>query len=433
MLRMCVLSGLLAVLVPPAYSDELHGEIDRLTLAINDRVIAWRRDIHEHPELSNREFRTAKLVADHLRSLGLEVKAGVARTGVVAMLKGGRPGPVVALRADMDALPVVEQVDLPFASKARGEYNGQDVGVMHACGHDTHVAILLGAAEVLSKIREQFPGTIKFIFQPAEEGAPEGEEGGADLMIREGVLEDPRPDAIFGLHATQGWAVGEIGVRAGGALASADFLRIVVNGRQTHAAQPWAGVDPVVTASQIVLGLQTIISRQADITQGPAIITIGTIRGGVRNNIIPDEVEMTGTVRAFVPEMREQIHERIRTTATRIAESSGATAEVVIRNGTPVTFNDLHLTARMRPTLSKVVGEDNVFEAPMVTGAEDFAFYQEVIPGTFFFLGVRPKDVPRDEAVPNHSPLFYADEAALPYGVRAMCYVAVDFLAQGAR
>lgn len=406
----------------------LHDEIDRRSAAVNEKVVAWRRDIHEHPELSNREFRTAKLVADHLRGLGLEVQTEVAHTGVVAVLRGGAPGPVVALRADMDGLPVTERVDLPFASKVRSTYNGQDVGVMHACGHDNHVAILMGAAEVLAGMRERIAGTIKFIFQPAEEGAPEGEEGGAGMMIREGALSAPDADAIFGLHVTQGWESGVLAYRPLGMMASAQRFEIKVKGRQTHAAQPWAGIDPIVVGSQIVLGLQTIVSRQLETTAAPAIITIGTFHAGVRNNIIPDEVEMTGTIRAFLPAMRTQIHERIRRTAENIAASAGAEATVTISVGVPVTFNDPDLCDRMRPTLERVAGWENVVEAPLITGAEDFSFFQEKIPGMFFFLGVRPKDVPREEAIPNHSPLFYADESALVTGVRAMAGVAVDFL-----
>ena len=406
----------------------LAAEIDRAVEGVMDKVIAWRRDIHEHPELSNREFRTAGIVAEHLRSLGLEVRTEVAHTGVVGVLKGGRPGPVVALRADMDALPVVEQVDLPFASKVRTDYLGQDVGVMHACGHDTHVAILMGAAEVLAGMQERIPGTIKFIFQPAEEGAPPGEGGGAGMMIRQGVLENPEPEAIIGLHITSRWAAGEVAFRPRGALAGADGLRITVKGRQTHAAQPWAGIDPIVIASQIVMGLQTIASRQIDVTKAPAIISIGRINGGVRGNIIPDEVELWGTIRTFDPKMRLEIHERVRRTAERIAESAGATAEVVISDGTPVTFNDPELTKRMAPTLRRVVGEENVLPSPMVTGAEDFAFYQQRVPGFFFFIGGRPKDMPLEEAAPNHSPLFYVDESSLPAGVRLMTHLAVDYL-----
>ena len=315
--------------------------------------MAWRRDIHEHPELGNREFRTAALVAEHLRALGMEVRTEVGHTGVVATLRGGRPGPVVALRADMDALPVTELVDLPFASKVRTTYNGQEVGVMHACGHDNHVAILMGVADVLASVKDDLPGSVKFIFQPAEEGAPSGERGGAELMLEEGAFENPTPEAVFGLHVAPG-PLGHLSYRSGSAMASSDGLRIVVRGRQTHGAIPWGGIDPIVVSSQIVLGLQTIASRQLPVTLTPSIITIGSIHGGVRGNIIPDEVEMVGTIRTFDEEVREDIHRRIRQTAELIAASAGATAEVFISEGYPVTENDPALTERMVPTLQRV-------------------------------------------------------------------------------
>ncbi|HVE78459.1 MAG TPA: amidohydrolase [Gemmatimonadaceae bacterium] len=408
-------------------ADALGAEIDRRAAAVLPRVVAWRRDIHEHPELSNREVRTGKLVADHLRSLGLEVRSEVARTGVVGVLRGGRPGPVVALRADMDALPVTEEVDLPFRSRVRAQYNGQEVGVMHACGHDNHVAILMGVAEVLAGMRERVPGTVKFIFQPAEEGPPAGEEGGASLMIKQGVLENPRPEAIFGLHVFP-FPVGQVTYRPGGIMASGDNLRIVVRGRQTHGALPWEGVDPIVVAAQVVTGLQTVISRQSPITVGPAIITIGSIQGGVRNNIIPDSVVMLGTIRTFDARMQDEIHARVKRTAEGIAAASGATAEVRITRVNPVTFNDSALTARMTPTLARVLGDSAVTTAPLTTTAEDFAFYQQVIPGMFFFLGVTPPDADPKTVAPNHSPRFFADERALPAGVRAMAHLAVDYL-----
>ncbi len=411
-----------------ADASSLSEEIDAGARAVEARVIAWRRDVHQHPELSNREFRTSKLIAEHLRGLGIAVQTEVAHTGVVGLLKGAKPGPVIALRADMDGLPVVERVDLPFASKVRSTYNGQDVGVMHACGHDTHVAILMGTAEVLANLRGQISGTVKFIFQPAEEGAPKGEDGGAGMMIREGVLKDPDVDAVFGLHITQGWETGHVAFRPMGMMASAQRFDVTVTGRQTHAAQPWAGIDPIVVGAQIVLGLQTIVSRQTDITVAPAVITVGTFQGGVRNNIVPDSVQMSGTIRTFDPDVREEIHKRIRRTVTKIAESAGATAEVDISPGVPVTFNDPGLTDRMRGTLERVIGSDRISEAPLITGAEDFSFYQEEVPGFFFFLGGRPPEVPRSETIPNHSPLFYVDEAALVTGVRAMAHLAVDYL-----
>ncbi|MCB1647139.1 MAG: amidohydrolase [Pseudomonadales bacterium] len=403
--------------------EDLTAEADRRADAVIDKVVAWRRDIHQHPELSNREFRTAALVAEHLRSLGMEVQTEVGHTGVVGILRGAADSPVVALRADMDALPVTERVDLPFASKARGEYRGAEVGVMHACGHDNHVAILMGTAEVLAGMRDQIPGTVKFIFQPAEEGPPAGEEGGADLMIREGALQNV--DAIFGLHVFP-YKVGSVAYREGGIMASSDSFRIVVKGRQTHGAVPWGGVDPIVTASQIVLGLQTITSRQLDATLTPSIVTVGKISGGVRSNIIPDEVEMLGTIRTFDAGVREQIHEKLTRTAVSIAEAAGATAEVMIDKGTPVTSNDAQLTRMMVPTLEKVAGAENVSVSPRTTTAEDFAYYQQQVPGLFFFLGVAD---PEDKSpAPNHSPYFYADERALPVGVRAMSHLALDYL-----
>jgi len=361
----------------------LRSEVDARAEEVREKVVAWRRDLHAHPELGNREFRTAGIIAEHLRSLGMEVQTEVAHTGVVGVLRGGRPGPVVAFRADMDALPVTEMVDLPFASKATTEYNGQEVGVMHACGHDNHMAILMGVAEVLAGMRERLPGTVKFIFQPAEEGAPPGEEGGASLMVQEGVLENPRPDAIFGLHVMP-QHTGFIGYRAEGAMASSQTLRITVRGRQTHGAMPWGGVDPVVVSAQIVMGLQTVVSRQSDITQAPAVVTIASIHGGLRSTL---------------------------------------------SRGLPITYNDPDLTRRMAPTLERVAGPGKASPSPPTTGAEDFSYYQREIPGLYFFLGVIPDSVPLQQAYPNHSPYFFADEAALPLGVRALAHLAVDFLA----
>lgn len=407
--------------------DDLHREIDRLAEAVTGHVVEIRRDLHANPELGNREFRTAGVVAEHLRALGMEVQTQVAHTGVVGILRGGKPGPVVALRADMDALPVTELVDLPFASEARAEYGGEEVGVMHACGHDNHMAILMGAAEVLAGMREHLPGTVKFIFQPAEEGAPAGEEGGASLMIREGALENPRPDAIFGLHVMP-LPTGYIGYRAGGFMASVQTLRITVRGRQTHGAMPWSGVDPIVTAAQIIMGLQTVVSRQADLTRAPAVVTIGQINGGVRSNIIPDSVVMVGTVRSLDREMQKKIGEGIRRTVEGVAEGAGAEATVQLTSGGPITFNDPQLMARMEKTLQRVAGPGMAGELPPITGGEDFAAYQEEIPGVFFFLGVIPDSIPLEEAAPNHSPYFFADEAALPTGVRALANLAVDFL-----
>lgn len=402
-------------------------KINQLSLIIEPKVIEWRRDFHQHPELSNREFRTAQKVADHLRALGLEVKTEVAHTGVVGILYGKKSTPVVALRADMDALPVTEALDLPFASKEKTIYNGEEVGIMHACGHDAHTAMLMGVAETLANLKEQLPGSVKFIFQPAEEGAPAGEESGAKLMIREGVLENPPVDVIFGLHVFP-FEVGKISYCPGAAMASTDGLRIVVKGKQTHGAMPWGGIDPIVVASQIVLGLQNIISRQINITEAPAIISIGSIHGGVRSNIIPDEVEMIGTIRTLNSDMRTEIHERIRNTATMIAQSAGATAEVNITSGYPVTVNDPVLTEQMIPVLRKVAGEKNCFQAPPKGTAEDFSYYQQKVPGLFFFLGITSKNADPGKVAMNHSPYFFVDEAALILGVRAMAHLAVVYL-----
>jgi len=422
-----ILGLLAAASAGAARGQSLDQEIDRRATQVAPQVLAWRRDIHQHPELSNREIRTAQLVADHLRALGLEVRTGVARTGVVGVLRGTRPGPVVALRADMDALPVTEEVDLPFASKVRATYNGQEVGVMHACGHDAHTAMLMGTAEVLAGLRDRLPGTVTFLFQPAEEGPPAGEEGGAALMIGEGALENPAPAAIFGLHVLP-FTAGRLRVRAGGIMASADVLRIVVRGRQTHGAQPWRGVDPIVVASQIVLGLQTITSRQVDLTAAPAVVTIGSFQGGVRMNIVPDSVVLLGTIRAFDPAMQRDIHERVRRTAQRIAESAGATAEVAIETPYPATINDSTLTERVLPTLRRVAGAAGVESTPPLTIAEDFSHYQRRIPGVFFFLGITPAGTDPAQAAPNHSPRFFVDESALIVGLRALAHVAVDYL-----
>ncbi len=407
----------------------LADEIDRRASEVESKVIEWRRDIHQNPELGNREFRTAAKVADHLRSLGLEVQTEVGHTGVVGLLRGGQPGPVVALRADMDALPVTEQVDLPFASTVRTTYNDQEVGVMHACGHDNHVAILMGVAEILTGMQDRLPGSVKFIFQPAEEGPPDGEEGGAELMLREGAFENPRPEVAFGLHVTPD-PVGSLTYRANGAMAASDTLRITVRGSQTHGARPWDGVDPIVVSSQILLGLQTIASRQTNVTEAASIITIGMIRGGVRRNIIPDAVELTGTIRTLDGGMQEDIHARIRRTATMIAESAGATAEVRIETGTPVLFNDPELTERMVPTLRRVAGPDRVSPSPPTTTAEDFAYFAREVPALYFRLGVAPEGAEPGSVAPNHSPFFFADEGALIVGMRALSNLVTDYMHQ---
>lgn len=395
---------------------------------IESKVIEWRRHIHQNPELSNREYETARYVASHLESLGMEVRTGIAHTGVVGILRGNQPGPVVALRADMDALPVVERVSVPFASKAKSTYLGQDVGVMHACGHDTHVAMLMGAADILAGMKEALSGTVVFIFQPAEEGAPPGEEGGADLMIKEGVLEDPKVDAIFGLHINSMTEVGKIRYKPGGTLAAADRFVIKVKGKQTHGSTPWSGVDPVTVASQIVQGLQNIISRQTELTKEAAVISVGKIQGGVRNNIIPEEVELIGTIRTLDTEMQDEIHRRIHQTATNIAESAGAVAEVEITRAVPVTYNDPELTQAMLPTIQGTAGEENVVLSNAITGAEDFSYYAQEVPGLFLFVGGMPKGKSPAEAAPHHTPDFYIDESGMKLGVRVLCNLTLDYM-----
>ena len=431
MIRIPFLIALLTVFAG-SHATELDERIAQSVAAIEQQVVSWRRDIHQHPELSNREFRTSKKVAEHLQRLDLEVRTQVAHTGVVGVLRGGLPGPVVALRADMDGLPVVERTGLPFASKARGQYEGREVGVMHACGHDTHVAILMGAAEVLAGVRDELPGTVVFIFQPAEEGAPRGETGGAKLMIEEGALENPSVDAIMGLHISQSAAVGTAMYRALGIMASAQRFDIEITGSQTHGALPWSGIDPIVTGAQIVNGLQTIASRQVDITQHPVVVTVGKFEAGVRNNIVPETARLSGTIRTFDPNVRAQVHEKIERIVTQVAQSQGATATVEIDPGVPVTYNHAELTSQLRPTLEAVYGSDNVSLPLLITGAEDFSFFQEQVPGFFFFIGGRPNDVPAKMAIPNHSPFFYVDESALPLGVHAMSRLAVDYLRAGA-
>ncbi len=413
--------------VPVSGAAALHASIDEAATRILPKVVAWRRDFHEHPELGNSEVRTAKIVADELRALGFEVKTGVAKTGVVGLLRGGKPGPVVALRSDMDGLPVAEEVDLPFKSKVTAPWAGQQTGVMHACGHDNHLAILLGAAHVLSGMKPQLAGSVKFIFQPAEEGAPPGEEGGAELMVKEGVLNDPKVDAIFGLHVFP-YETGTLAWRSRGIMAAGDRFEITVSGRQTHGAQPWAGVDPIVVGSQIVLGLQTLVSRQVDLTLAPAIVTVGAFNGGNRHNIIPGEAKMIGTLRTYDKGMRDLLIERIKRTASLIAESAGASATVTFSQGLPVTWNDPALVSRMDATLRRVGGSKVLPDVSPSTTSEDFSFFQQQVPGVFFFLGVTPKGTAPADIYPNHSPRFFADEAALITGVRALSNLAVDYL-----
>jgi amidohydrolase len=410
----------------------LAAQIDTLAAAALPDVVRWRRDFHQHPELGNREKRTAGVIADELRKLGYEVTTGIAHTGVVAVLRGGKPGPVVALRSDMDALPVTEQVDLPFKSVEKAMWNGRDVGVMHACGHDNHMAILLGAATVLSKLKAQLPGTVKLIFQPAEEGAPEGEEGGAALMVKEGVLQSPKVDAIFGLHVFPPPA-GTVEYRPGPLMASSDTFTITVKGRQTHGAIPWGGVDPIVIGSQIVVNLQTIVSRSVNITQAPAVVTVAQFNGGVRSNIVPAEAQLVGTIRVFDEAVRKDIHRRVRDIATHTAQGMGGDATVAISLGYPVTVNDPALTERMTATLRRVAGADKARVAPMTGTAEDFSYYGQQVPSMFIFLGVTPPDKDPSAVPQNHSPLFFADESALPLGVRVMSNLAVDYLFGGTK
>ena len=406
--------------------DALQAEIDRRSAAIADKVTAWRHDIHSHPELSFQETRTAKLVADHLRSLGLEVQTGVGGNGVVGILRGGKPGPVVALRADMDALPVVELVNVPYKSTVRTSYNGQDVGVMHACGHDMHTAILMGTAEVLAGMKSQIPGTVKFFFQPAEEGPP---VGGAGPMIAAGVMESPKVDAVFGLHVGPG-PLGSVSASVGGITAAADTWKVIVHGRQTHGAFPSAGVDPIVIGAQIVLAYQTIISRQVDLSTAPAVLTVGAFNGGLRENIIPDSVVMIGTLRTYDAAMRTSIQERMVRTAEEIAKSAGATAEVKVTNGYDITKNDTTLFERMTPTLKRVAGANKFTVGHPSAAGEDFSRFAAVAPGMFFNLAVTPAGVDPRGAV-NHSPLFQGDDQALPVGVRLMSNVALDYLRFG--
>ncbi len=424
-LALCLASRATAQPITP--DPRLNAEIDRRTAAIIDKVVAWRHDIHQHPELGYEEKRTAALVAAHLKSLGLVVQENVGGIGgVVGILKGAKPGPTVALRADMDALPVTEQVDLPFKSTVRTVYQGQDVGVMHACGHDTHVAMLMGTAEVLAGMRSELPGTVKFVFQPAEEVPP---RGGALPMIEAGVLEGV--DVIFGLHVGPG-PIGSIGYRAGPIQASTDNFRIVIHGRQGHGAMPSATVDPIVIGAQVVGALQTIVSRQIDLAVSPAVVTVGAFHGGVRENIIPDSVYMIGTVRTFDGRVRSSIHSRMKRIAENIAEASGATATVSIVPGYPVTVNDPTTVARFIPTLRRVAGAAGAAERGLTMPSEDFSRYAERVPGFFFNLGVTPAGIDLATVASNHSPLFQADDKALPYGVRAMSGVALDYLRSGA-
>jgi len=395
---------------------------------VDAKVIEWRRHLHQNPELSNREFKTGEYIAEYMRELGLEVKTKVAYTGVVAILKGGQPGPVIGLRADMDALPVRERADLPYKSQAKGTYKGAEVDVMHACGHDTHVAMLMGAATILTEMKDELKGTIKFVFQPAEEGAPEGEDGGADLMVKEGVLKNPDVDVMFGLHINSQTEVGTMKFKPGGAMAAADIFNIKIKGKQSHGSQPWGGVDPIVTASQIVMGLQTIISRQTELTKEAAVISVGKISGGVRNNIIPEEAELIGTIRTLDVKMQDIIHEKIKITAEHIAKAQGAEAIVNIRKGVPVTYNDPALTQQMIPTMKRVFGGRNVVQSKAITGAEDFSFYANEIPSLFLFVGGMSKGGNPKMTAPHHTPDFVIDDSGLKYGVELLCSLTWDYM-----
>lgn len=402
----------------------------QLDLALNkveDKVIKWRRHFHQHPELSNREFQTAATVASFLRDLGLEVETGIAHTGVVAVLKGDKPGPTVMLRADMDALPVTEQTDVPFKSTKTTEYRGVKTGVMHACGHDTHVAMLMGAAEALTKQKQQLHGKVVFVFQPAEEGAPRGEEGGAELMIKQGLLSKYKPQAAFGLHITSSLNTGVIGYRSGPIMASEDSFEIDIVGRQTHGSRPWNGVDPIVTAGHVITSVQTIVSRQVDITKEPAVVSFGKVSGGVRSNIIPDKVSLVGTIRNFDMDIRQQVLSKLKNSVEHTAQAHGAEGHVTIFEGYPVTANDKALMSKMLPTVQKVAGLDKVLEVPKTTGAEDFSFYALEIPSVFMFLGATPEGQDPRKAPSNHSPLFYVDEQALAVGTKMLANLAWQY------
>jgi len=409
---------------------DVPGTINIKANALQNQIIAWRRDFHEHPELGNHEVRTSGIIAKHLQSLGIQVQTGIATTGVVGLLKGDKPGPVVALRADMDGLPVIERTPVPFASKVKTTYNGQEVGVMHACGHDSHMAILMAVAQVLSTMKSELHGTVKFIFQPAEEGVEPGQKGGAEEMVKEGVLENPKVDAIFGLHINSQTEVGKITYRPGGTMAGVNDMQIIVTGRSAHGAYPWSSVDPIVVSAEIINNLQTIVSRNIDVTQNPAVVTIGAIKAGNRSNIIPERVEMLGTLRSFTIADEKLLIERVKQIATKTAEAQGATAEVKIpySNHYPVTFNDPKLTEKMLPSLQHTAGAENVLLRPPVTGAEDFSFYQEKVPGLFFFLGGMPKGQDPLKAPSHHTPDFFIDESGFTLGVKALCNLTLDYM-----
>jgi amidohydrolase len=428
-------SLLLLISTFPVFSqtNSLKKTVSEKADALQSQVIAWRRDFHEHPELGNHEFRTAGIIAKYLQSLGLEVHTGIATTGVVGILRGGKPGPVVALRSEMDALPVTERPHVAFASTVKAIYNGQEVGVMHACGHDSHMAMLMAVAEILTSMKSELHGTVKFIFQPAEEGLPPGEVGGAEEMVKEGVLENPKVDVIFGQHIISYVPTGTLVYRSGGEMAGVNGFHIVIKGKSSHGALPWMGVDPIIVSAQIINNLQTIVSRNVNIAENPAVVTIGAIKGGNRGNIIPDSVEMDGTLRSFTEADKKLLWDKVNQIATSTAEMQGATAKVTMGNNYPVTYNDPELTAKMLPTLQQTAGIGNVNLSPPVTGAEDFSFYQQKVPGLFFFLGGMPKGGDPKTTPANHSPDFYIDESGFTLGVKALCNLTLDYMAANSR
>lgn len=421
----------LALVLAACVAGTAHAaDTTQLVQGALPQVTAWRRDIHQHPELSNRETRTSALVAAQLKKLGLEVHTGIAHTGVVGILKGGKPGPRLAIRADMDALPVTEEVDLPFASKAKGEYRGKPTGVMHACGHDAHTAMLLGLATVLAGMKRDLPGEVMLVFQPAEEGAPAGEQGGASLMLKDGVFRDFKPDAMFGMHVVSALNVGTVAVRPGPTMAGSDWFKLTVHGRQTHGAMPWNGVDPIVTAAQIVSSAQTIVSRKLDISELPAVLSFGIIEGGARYNIVPDKVELQGTLRTFDAGMRQQAIDHLKAIAEHVAEANGATVEtqVPVGDSNPVLVNNPALAGRVRASIGRAIGADHVIEARPWMASEDFAYFAREVPSVYFFVGATPAGQDASKAPANHSPKFFLDEGALKVGMESMLQAALDYL-----
>ncbi|MBX7173274.1 MAG: amidohydrolase [Pyrinomonadaceae bacterium] len=424
-LTVCLL--ILFVFANFIFAGSISDEINASAEKVLPQVIEWRRFIHQHPELGNREFKTAAFIEEKLRALGIEVRTKIAKTGVVGILKGGQPGPVIGLRADIDGLPVTERVNVPFKSTEKAEYNGQTVGVMHACGHDSHIAMLLGTATVLSQMKDKLKGTVVFIFQPAEEGPPAGEEGGAALMVKEGVMDNPKIDAIFGIHINSATEIGKIRYKTGSFMAASDWFSIKIKGKQTHGSQPWGGVDPIMVASSIIQGFQTIVSRQSELTKAPVVISVGKINSGVRENIIPEELTMSGTIRTLDQEMQKDVHARIRKTATKIAESFGAQVDISIDSKTPITYNTPQLVDQMLPSLEKAVGKENLINAEWTTGAEDFAEYRSKAPAFFFFVGGMPKGMNPQNAFPHHTPDFFIDDSRLDVGIKAFANLVFDF------